>query len=133
MLPSHRDNRLLIVLLLFSVGSKALSVNQAIVVGAIFEFLGSLMGGAVVTTISKGVIAPSAMTDELELYVLIMFSTLAGAFVWLAFATYFSLPVSTTHSLMGSLIGKFRFAGRVRHLPHLTFPPCQAWASPTFP
>jgi solute carrier family 20 (sodium-dependent phosphate transporter) len=88
-----------------SVGSKALTVKQAIIVGGVFEFLGSLMGGKVATTISKGVISPDALSDNLDLYVMIMFCTLIGAFMWLAFATYFSLPVSTTHSMIGSLMG----------------------------
>ena len=89
-----------------SVGSKAITVNQAIVIGAVFELLGSLMGGNVATTLSKGIVTPEMAIENVDLYLRVMFCTSAGAFVWLAFATYFSLPVSTTHSLVGSLVGK---------------------------
>jgi len=87
------------------VGSKAITIPQAIVIGGVFEFLGSLMGGDVAHTISKGMVHSKAIESNVELYVLLMFCTLLGTFCWLAFATYFSLPVSTTHSLVGSILG----------------------------
>ncbi|GAB5364069.1 hypothetical protein AAMO2058_000937900 [Amorphochlora amoebiformis] len=87
------------------VGSKAVTITQAIVIGGVFEFLGSLMGGEVAHTVSKGIVHSSAIQANIDLYVLLMFCTLLGTFFWLAFATYFSLPVSTTHSLVGSILG----------------------------
>lgn len=90
-----------------SVGSKALTVRQAIVVGAVCEFLGSLVGGEVAGTISGGILEPAlfAGSDGVDLYARLMFTTMAGAFAWLGTATYFALPVSTTHSMVGSLVG----------------------------
>eukprot|EP00743_Colponemidia_sp_Colp-15_P004968 GILK01005354.1.p1 GENE.GILK01005354.1~~GILK01005354.1.p1 ORF type:complete len:436 (+),score=77.19 GILK01005354.1:76-1383(+) len=87
-----------------SVGSKALTVKQAVIVAAIFEFLGSTLGGSVSQTISDGII-DSSIFEEYEFLMLAMFSTLGGAFVWLLIATFVSAPVSTTHSLVGSLVG----------------------------
>eukprot|EP01138_Halocafeteria_seosinensis_P013665 gb/GECG01013956.1/.p1 GENE.gb/GECG01013956.1/~~gb/GECG01013956.1/.p1 ORF type:complete len:165 (+),score=10.57 gb/GECG01013956.1/:1-495(+) len=86
-----------------SVGSKALTVRQAIVVGTVCEFLGSLSGGEVANTISGGILNMNNINDHQ--YILCMFATMAGAFVWLAIATLYSLPVSTTHSLIGALVG----------------------------
>lgn len=137
-----------------SVGSKALTVRQAIYVGAICEFTGSLMGGEVAAAISGGILNMNTFQDlgdagtllyeipiprpsppppwlfvclfacllansrtishltsvtttfgDINSYGRCMFVTMCGAFVWLAVATYYSLPVSTTHSLVGSLIG----------------------------
>eukprot|EP00742_Colponemidia_sp_Colp-10_P008282 GILJ01008957.1.p1 GENE.GILJ01008957.1~~GILJ01008957.1.p1 ORF type:complete len:437 (+),score=79.75 GILJ01008957.1:82-1392(+) len=87
-----------------SVGSKALTVNQAVIVAAIFEFLGSTLGGSVSQTISDGII-DSSIFEEYEFLILAMFCTLGGAFIWLLIATFVSAPVSTTHSLVGSLVG----------------------------
>jgi inorganic phosphate transporter, PiT family len=86
-----------------SVGSKALTVKQAIVVGAICEFSGSLVGGDVASTISGGVLDLNSFA--METYAQIMLATMAGASLWLVVATIYSLPVSTTHSLIGALIG----------------------------
>uniref|UniRef100_A0A7S1CA17 Phosphate transporter n=1 Tax=Bicosoecida sp. CB-2014 TaxID=1486930 RepID=A0A7S1CA17_9STRA len=92
-----------------SVGSKALTVSQAIVVGAVMEFLGSLVGGDVAATISGGILSMDSFEDGgvsgMAMYAHCMFCTMAGASMWLAVATYYSLPVSTTHSLVGALIG----------------------------
>lgn len=92
-----------------SVGSKALTVRQAIVVGAICEFLGSLVGGEVAATISGGILQMDVFAEMgqagVDLYAHCMFVTMCGAFAWLAVATYYGLPVSTTHSLVGSLVG----------------------------
>lgn len=102
-----------------SVGSKALTVRQAIVVGAVCEFLGSLVGGEVAATISGGILKLSTFqggdgdgsdvtdggSDGVALYAHCMFCTMFGASLWLGVATYYSLPVSTTHSLVGGLIG----------------------------
>lgn len=91
-----------------SVGSKALTVKQAVLVGAVCEFLGALFGGDVAATISGGILnVPKflAEPDGLMLYATVMFCTMAGALGWLIIATVYSLPVSTTHSLVGALVG----------------------------
>lgn len=92
-----------------SVGSKALSVRQAIYVGAVCEFLGSLVGGEVASTISGGILDMEAFRalgpNGIDLYAKCMFATMVGAFIWLLIATMYSLPVSTTHSLVGALVG----------------------------
>lgn len=92
-----------------SVGSKAITVQQAIYIAGVFEFAGSLAGGEVAGMISGGILSVKNFmdlgNDGVTLYAQVMFSTMFGAFLWLAFATYFSLPVSTTHSLVGALIG----------------------------
>eukprot|EP00943_MAST-04B_sp_MAST-4B-sp1_P002324 g2324.t1 len=92
-----------------SVGSKAITVQQAIYIAGVFEFAGSLAGGEVAGMISGGILSVKNFMDlgqdGVTLYAQVMFSTMFGAFLWLAFATYFSLPVSTTHSLVGALIG----------------------------
>ncbi|CEP00759.1 unnamed protein product (mitochondrion) [Plasmodiophora brassicae] len=87
-----------------AVGSKAITVRQAILIGAVCEFSGALLGGDVATTISKGIIAPDEAGSAF-IYCLVMFCTLAGAFLWLLIATIYALPVSTSHSMIGSLVG----------------------------
>ncbi|XXQ30516.1 Phosphate transporter [Plasmodiophora brassicae] len=87
-----------------AVGSKAITVRQAILIGAVCEFSGALLGGDVATTISKGIIAPDEAGSAFT-YCLVMFCTLAGAFLWLLIATIYALPVSTSHSMIGSLVG----------------------------
>ena len=92
-----------------SVGAKAVTVQQAIYIAGICEFLGSLAGGEVAGMISGGILSVDKFTElgqeGVELYAIVMLSTMSGAFLWLAIATYFSLPVSTTHSLVGALVG----------------------------
>jgi len=70
------------------------------------EFVGaSLMGSRVTNTISKGIVDPMVFQDEPTLFMLGMFSALLAASIWLLVATYFKLPVSTTHSIVGGVIG----------------------------
>jgi phosphate/sulfate permease len=92
-----------------SVGAKAVTVQQAIYIAGVCEFLGSLAGGEVAGMISGGILSVDRfieLGDEgVALYAVVMMSTMSGAFIWLAVATYFSLPVSTTHSLVGALVG----------------------------
>ena len=92
-----------------SVGSKAITVRQAVYIAGVCEFLGSLAGGEVAGTISSGILDRSSFIEAgpygVDLYAHVMLATMLGAFAWLAVATYFSLPVSTTHSLVGGLIG----------------------------
>ncbi|MFT6925412.1 MAG: PiT family inorganic phosphate transporter [Psychromonas sp.] len=89
-----------------SVGSKALTIKQAIIIAMIFEFAGAyLAGGEVTSTIRKGIIDASFYIDQPELLVFGMTSALLAAGVWLVIASYFGWPVSTTHSIVGAIVG----------------------------
>ncbi|MFQ3207333.1 MAG: PiT family inorganic phosphate transporter [Glaciecola sp.] len=89
-----------------SVGSKAITLKQAIVIAMIFEFAGAyLAGGEVTSTIRKGIIDVSYFTDIPEYLVLGMIASLLSAGIWLAVASYFGWPVSTTHSIIGAIVG----------------------------
>ncbi|CAH0532484.1 hypothetical protein VST7929_00314 [Vibrio stylophorae] len=89
-----------------SVGSKALTVKQAIIVAMIFEFAGAyLAGGEVTDTIRKGVIDVALFADKPEVLVYGMMSALLAAGTWLIVASYMGWPVSTTHSIIGAIIG----------------------------
>ena len=94
-----------------SVGSGAITVRTAIIVAAIFEFAGAaLAGGSVTKTIRKGIIDPSAISDRPELLVFGMLAALLAAGCWLALASFRGWPVSTTHSIVGAIVG-FAIAG----------------------
>jgi PiT family inorganic phosphate transporter len=89
-----------------SVGSRALSLRQAVVIAAIFEFLGAVLaGGQVTATIRKGIIDPGLLMGSPELLVFGMLASLLAAGVWLMVASYFGWPVSTTHSIVGAIVG----------------------------
>ncbi|MCP4212375.1 MAG: inorganic phosphate transporter [Halieaceae bacterium] len=89
-----------------SVGSGALTLKQAILVAMLFEFLGAyLAGGEVTSTIRKGIIDPSIMDDNPELMVYGMLSALLAAGTWLMIASIKGWPVSTTHSIVGAIVG----------------------------
>jgi len=89
-----------------SVGSKAITIKQAIVIAIIFEFAGAyLAGGEVTSTIRKGIIDPSALEDSPELLVYGMMASLLAAGCWLLIATMKGWPVSTTHSIVGAIVG----------------------------
>ncbi len=89
-----------------SVGSKALTIKQAIMIAIIFEFAGAyLAGGAVTATIRKGIIDPGLLSGTPELLVFGMISALLAAGIWLLIATHFGWPVSTTHSIVGAIVG----------------------------
>ena len=89
-----------------SVGSKALTIRQAICIAAVFEFCGAfLAGGTVTDTISKGITDAAYFKDTPELLVYGMMGSLLAAATWLAIATKFGYPVSTTHSIIGAIIG----------------------------
>ncbi|WP_196140100.1 inorganic phosphate transporter [Aliikangiella sp. G2MR2-5] len=89
-----------------SVGSKALTIKQAIIIAMVFEFAGAfLAGGEVTSTIRKGIIDAGAMTGTPELLVFGMMASLLAAGIWLIIATYFGWPVSTTHSIVGAIVG----------------------------
>lgn len=89
-----------------SVGSKVFTLRQAIVVAMIFEFLGAfLAGGEVTSTISKGITDPHFFFSQPDLFVYGMLSALLAAAIWLIIATSYGWPVSTTHSMVGSIVG----------------------------
>ncbi|MBA6327127.1 inorganic phosphate transporter [Colwellia sp. MB02u-6] len=89
-----------------SVGSKALTIKQAIIIAMIFEFAGAyLAGGEVTSTIRKGIIDPALFVDIPELLVFGMISALLAAATWLLVASVLGWPVSTTHSIVGAIIG----------------------------
>lgn len=89
-----------------SVGSKALTIRQAIFIAIIFEFLGAyLAGGEVTATIRKGIIDPELLSDSPELLVFGMLSALFAAGTWLMIASVRGWPVSTTHSIVGAIVG----------------------------
>ncbi len=89
-----------------SVGSKALTIKQAIIIAMIFEFAGAfLAGGEVTATIRKGIIDSTALADTPQLLVFGMMASLLAAGIWLIVATYFGWPVSTTHSIVGAIVG----------------------------
>ena len=89
-----------------SVGSGAITVKQAIVIAAIFEFAGAFIaGGNVTSTIRKGIVDPSAIAGQPEILVFGMLAALLAAGVWLMIASWRGWPVSTTHSIVGALIG----------------------------
>lgn len=89
-----------------SVGAGAITVKQAIIIAMIFEFLGAVLaGGHVTSTIRKGIIDPSTITNNPEILVYGMLAALLAAAVWLMIASAKGWPVSTTHSIVGALIG----------------------------
>ncbi|HHT00430.1 MAG TPA: inorganic phosphate transporter [Thiomicrospira sp.] len=88
-----------------AVGSKALTLTGAIILAAIFESSGALIaGGEVVSTIKKGIIDPELIGDSSTFIWLMMAALLAGA-IWLNIATALGAPVSTTHSIVGGVLG----------------------------
>ena len=94
-----------------SVGSGAITVKQAIIIAAIFEFAGAFIaGGNVTKTIRKGIIDPSSIVDNPEILVFGMLAALLAAAIWLMIASARGWPVSTTHSIVGAVIG-FAVAG----------------------
>jgi len=92
-----------------SVGAKSVTVKQAVVIATIFEFAGAFfMGSHVSKTIRKGICDIDLFTDSQEDAELLMFGMMCVTFsvaFWLLLATYFSLPVSTTHTCVGSVMG----------------------------
>jgi PiT family inorganic phosphate transporter len=94
-----------------SVGSRAITIKQAIVIAALFEFAGAFIaGGNVTATIRKGIIDPAAVVNNPEILVFGMLAALLAAAIWLMIATARGWPVSTTHSIVGAIIG-FAVAG----------------------
>jgi len=89
-----------------SVGSRALTVGQAIVVAGIFEFLGAaLFGGNVTQTIRKGILDPDVVAAAPDDVMYGMLAALTAAATWLIVASRLGWPVSTTHSIVGAIVG----------------------------
>ncbi len=89
-----------------SVGSGALTIRQAVIIAAIFEFAGAfLAGGEVTQTIRKGMVDANMLAATPELLVYGMLASLLAAGIWLLVASYFGWPVSTTHSIVGAIVG----------------------------
>ena len=89
-----------------SVGSKAITIKQAIILAAIFEFAGAyLAGGAVTKTIRKGIVDLNAFEGNPDLLIWGMLASLLAAGTWLLIASMKGWPVSTTHSIVGAVVG----------------------------
>ena len=92
-----------------SVGSRALTLRQAVIIAAIFEFAGAFFAGDAVTdTVRKGILSVDfeTVTDDFANDLMYAFiAAMMAAAVWLTIATRFGLPVSTTHSIIGGIVG----------------------------
>lgn len=89
-----------------SVGAGALTIKQAVIIAAVFEFAGAyLAGGQVTSTIRRSIIDPAIFSDSPELLVYGMIAALLAAGIWLLIASLNGWPVSTTHSIVGSIVG----------------------------
>lgn len=90
-----------------SVGSKALTIKQVIILAAVFELAGALLfGGNVTGTIAKGIVPLDKIIEISPLIVTVgMLAAILAASFWITLATFYNLPVSTTHSIVGSVLG----------------------------
>lgn len=89
-----------------SVGSRAITIRQAILIAGIFEFSGAVLaGGGVTSTIRKGIVDASLMQGQPELLVYGMLAALLAAGTWLLVASARGWPVSTTHTIIGAVVG----------------------------
>lgn len=89
-----------------SVGSKALTIKQAVMIAAVFEFAGAVLaGGQVTKTIRKGIVDADLLSANPELLLYGMLASLLAAGIWLLIASRNGWPVSTTHSIVGAIVG----------------------------
>ena len=94
-----------------TVGAKAISMCGAIIIAAVFESMGAIIaGGDVVSTIKKGIIDPALIPDA-NTFIWLMMAALLAAAIWLNIATAMNAPVSTTHSIVGGVLGAGLAAG----------------------
>lgn len=94
-----------------AVGAKAITIRQAIFIAGILNILGAtFIGSHVTNTIRKGIVSTEILSDP-HLALIGAFSALLAAALWVSFATWKSLPVSTTHSIVGAMIGYGVMAG----------------------
>ncbi|KAL4858996.1 Phosphate-repressible phosphate permease pho-4 [Chlorella vulgaris] len=97
-----------------SVGAKALTMKQAILIASVCEFGGAVLLGSGVTDTIRGKIADlDYYVDKPDLYMYGMLCAMMATGIWLILATYLELPVSTTHSITGAVIGMSMIAGGV--------------------
>jgi PiT family inorganic phosphate transporter len=82
-----------------AIASRSLSPYQAIILAAIFNFVGAFIGTAVATTISKGLVDANVITH------LVLIAGLFAAITWNLFTWYFGIPSSSSHALIGGLVG----------------------------
>lgn len=88
-----------------AVGANSLTMGGALIIAAVFETAGALIaGGDVVSTISGGIVSPAAVADP-DTFIWAMMAALVASAVWLNLATWFGAPVSTTHSIVGGVMG----------------------------
>jgi len=88
-----------------AVGANALSMGGAIVIAAVFESAGALIAGAeVVSTVAKGIVAPQALDTQIT-FVWAMMAALLASALWVNLATWIGAPVSTTHAVVGGVVG----------------------------
>jgi PiT family inorganic phosphate transporter len=89
-----------------SVGSRAITIPQAILIAGIFEFAGAVLaGGEVTSTIRKGIVDAQLFTHQPDLLVIGMLASLLAGGIWLMVASRYGWPVSTTHSIVGAVVG----------------------------
>ena len=89
-----------------SVGAKAITLKQALLIAAFMEFFGAtLMGSHVTDTVAKGIIDAEIFMEDPEVLMVAEMCALMSASVWLLLATIWGLPVSTTHAIIGALVG----------------------------
>ena len=94
-----------------SIGSRVLTIRKAVLVAAVFEFAGAfLAGGQVTSTIRKGIIDSAAVAQTPDLLIFGMLAALIAAGIWLVIASRNGWPVSTTHTIVGAIVG-FAIAG----------------------
>uniref|UniRef100_A0A383WKG4 Phosphate transporter n=1 Tax=Tetradesmus obliquus TaxID=3088 RepID=A0A383WKG4_TETOB len=89
-----------------SVGAKTITLRQAVIIAAIFEFGGAMLLGRVVTnTIAGGIADPAVFARQPEVYAYGMVIALAAGFIWQGWASYMGYNVSATHSIIGGIMG----------------------------
>lgn len=89
-----------------AVGSKSVTLKQAILIASVFEFAGAVLMGSLVTdTVRKKIVSQDIFEDDPGALMLGMLCADLSSALWLTFATYFKYPVSTTHSIIGAIVG----------------------------
>jgi PiT family inorganic phosphate transporter len=89
-----------------AVGANALTLGGALVIAAVFETAGALLaGGDVVSTVSRGIVAPESLGQNPQVFIWAMMAALMSGALWINLATWLGAPVSTTHSIVGGVMG----------------------------
>lgn len=112
-----------------SVGSKALSMRKAVIMAAIFEFAGAaFLGSNVSETLQKGIVSPDTFIHDPFIFIIGMISALIATSIWLQIASAFGWPVSTTHAIVGAIIGFGLIVGGNSAVDwHVVFPIAMSW------